>query len=416
MKHIFRSIYSFLFSIILILTFFSSQAFAEKPTLQYVALGDSLAAGFLNSQEIGDGYPVYIKEGIEEETAYHVNLINRGVGGYTTVHLLEQLERGDVQQELAEADFITIDIGANDILWTIGTDFDLSDPDELQRIVEDVSEAILTVRMNVAEILSQIQQLNPDAPIFFMGYYNALPYLDGQDTIEFMMTIFNNTLKEIAESFGTIFVPTYDAFDGKHDIYLPNPLDIHPTKEGYEVIASLFLAEILPILPPVSSILEITLYGDNPMELEVGDTYVEPDASAHDSIDGDLTDEIEITGEVNTNEAGTYTLTYSVTNSLGETASAERMIHVMKVDDSAKEPPPKVKPEKPQPPTKDNGKIDVKTDKKEPIVAKSPTLSGEKLPSTATTYPTIILIGVLLAIAGSSFLLFRMNVANSKSQ
>ncbi|MFA8438408.1 immunoglobulin-like domain-containing protein [Pueribacillus sp. YX66] len=412
MKHVLRSIYSLLFSFILILSIFSSHAFAERPTLQYVALGDSLAAGFLNSQELGDGYPVYIAEGIEEETPYYVNLINYGVGGYTTVHLLEQLERSDVQQDLSNADFITIDIGANDILWKIGTDFDLSDPEELNRIIQEVNEAISTVKTNVTEILSQIKQLNPEAPIFFMGYYNALPYLDGQEMIELMISILNSALQDASEE--TIFVPTFDAFNGKHDIYLPNPNDIHPTKEGYEVIASLFLTEILPILPPVSSILEITLHGDNPLELEVGEPFIDPGASAYDSIDGDLTDAIKITGEVNTNEAGTYTLTYTVTNSLGETVSADRIVHVMKVDDSANDPPPQVKPKQPQPPTNDSSKNDTPKKKEEPKITTktSKTTTGEKLPSTATTYPTFILIGILLTIAGCSFFIMKQTFAN----
>src|SRR5699024_4650735 len=45
---------------------------------------------------------------------------------------------------------------------------------------------------------------------------------------------------------------------------------------------------------------EITLNGDNPMELEVGGTYEEPGATATDDVDGDLTEQIKITGEVDT--------------------------------------------------------------------------------------------------------------------
>src|SRR5699024_10160981 len=44
----------------------------------------------------------------------------------------------------------------------------------------------------------------------------------------------------------------------------------------------------------------ITLNDDTPIELEVGETYEEPGATAEDNVDGDITDDIEITGEVNT--------------------------------------------------------------------------------------------------------------------
>src|SRR5690606_24575864 len=237
MKQKFRIVTLYLLTLFFFVSFLHQHALAERPVLNYVALGDSLAAGFLNSKEFGDGYPEYIAQGIEEKTAYRVNLSNFGVGGYQTVHLLEQLEREDVQKALKEADIITIDIGANDILSKIGVNFDLTKPEEMQRIVNEVTETLLVIKTNIGEIFTKIQQINPDAPIFFMGYYNALPYLEGQDTIEMMMTIFNNMLKETSESFGAIFVSTYEAFVGKYEIYLPNPDDIHPNEEGYRVMA-----------------------------------------------------------------------------------------------------------------------------------------------------------------------------------
>src|SRR5699024_11650177 len=61
----------------------------------------------------------------------------------------------------------------------------------------------------------------------------------------------------------------------------------------------------------------ITLNDDKPIELEVGKTYEEPGATAEDNVDGDITDDIEITGEVNTNKVGDYTITYTVSDTAG---------------------------------------------------------------------------------------------------
>ncbi len=72
----------------------------------------------------------------------------------------------------------------------------------------------------------------------------------------------------------------------------------------------------------------ITLKGDNPMNLSVGDTYVEPGATANDAEDGDLTDSIVITGTVNTSIAGTYGVLYQVTDSDTNTGSATRTVNV----------------------------------------------------------------------------------------
>lgn len=78
-------------------------------------------------------------------------------------------------------------------------------------------------------------------------------------------------------------------------------------------------------VPPV-----ITILGDNPMIVSRGDTYVEPGATATDLKDGDLTSSIVITGTVNVNVLGTYTITYTVSDNFENTASATRTVSVEK--------------------------------------------------------------------------------------
>jgi hypothetical protein len=66
----------------------------------------------------------------------------------------------------------------------------------------------------------------------------------------------------------------------------------------------------------------ITLIGSSSITLELGDTYTELGASATDNIDGDLTANIVIGGDiVNTNSAGTYVVTYNVSDSSGNAAA-----------------------------------------------------------------------------------------------
>lgn len=59
---------------------------------------------------------------------------------------------------------------------------------------------------------------------------------------------------------------------------------------------------------------EITLNGDNPMTLSCKEPYNEPGYSASDQEDGDLTDEVIVTGEVDSNTPGTYLIEYKVTD------------------------------------------------------------------------------------------------------
>ena len=66
----------------------------------------------------------------------------------------------------------------------------------------------------------------------------------------------------------------------------------------------------------------ITLLGDNPLELLGGETYIEPGATATDNEDGDITADIVIDASaVNTAVAGTYEVTYNVTDGAGNAAT-----------------------------------------------------------------------------------------------
>lgn len=74
---------------------------------------------------------------------------------------------------------------------------------------------------------------------------------------------------------------------------------------------------------------EITLYGGETLNLDSGANYEDPGCSAEDETDGDLTNEVTVDdSEVNTDIKGTYTVTYTVSDAAGNTATAERTVIV----------------------------------------------------------------------------------------
>ncbi len=72
----------------------------------------------------------------------------------------------------------------------------------------------------------------------------------------------------------------------------------------------------------------ITLYGDKMISLSTGSTYHEPGYSAKDCDGRDITSRVTISGKVNAFVAGTYQLTYTVTDSYGNTAITSRTVKV----------------------------------------------------------------------------------------
>ena len=77
--------------------------------------------------------------------------------------------------------------------------------------------------------------------------------------------------------------------------------------------------------------LTLTLLGDNPYNMTIGDEYEEPGYTATDDVDGDLTEEVIITQtkEIDNLTVGTYYLDYKITNSIGKTIQDLRTIQVL---------------------------------------------------------------------------------------
>ena len=73
----------------------------------------------------------------------------------------------------------------------------------------------------------------------------------------------------------------------------------------------------------------ITLVGDNPYEINQGDMYEEPGASAIDNYDSTVT--VNISGNVDTSQPGEYIKTYSASDSSGNTSTVIRTVIVNEV-------------------------------------------------------------------------------------
>lgn len=83
---------------------------------------------------------------------------------------------------------------------------------------------------------------------------------------------------------------------------------------------------------------ELTLNGPTVIGLYVGEAYSEPGWSAIDDIDGDLTNAVSVTGGVDTNYFGVYTIKYSVADSAGNASEASRKIFVYNYSAFSSEP------------------------------------------------------------------------------
>ncbi len=225
----------------------SAKSSSKPANFDYLALGDSLAAGVTPYNEIDDGYTDFLADKIEDLGYLGFYTNDFSVPGYTTEDVLNDI-KDDVEKDgesiqdlIDEAELITLDAGANDLLQHLEvSDTGVSlDPAKVPAVMEQVKK-------NTRAILKEIKQQNSRAKVYVMGYYNSFPYIpkEQQEQLLPVLDSLNNVIEAEAKRAHAKFIPTADAIDEDFRTYLPNPKNIHLSEEGYQVVAEEFWKEM----------------------------------------------------------------------------------------------------------------------------------------------------------------------------
>jgi lysophospholipase L1-like esterase len=207
----------------------------------YLALGDSLAAGFIVDQP-EDAYVARIAAAIRQRQP--IELRNLAVPGETSASFL----RRQLPQALAlireqraagkRVSPITLDIGGNDA-----------------RMVENASNeerrrAIATIEANIGSALDQLRDATsdafgrPSADIAIMTYYNPFPGDPAnQDSPAYWSAQLNAAIVRAAAQRGVAVANVEQAFAGGN-VYRYTYIaagDVHANSDGHAVIAEQFV-------------------------------------------------------------------------------------------------------------------------------------------------------------------------------
>jgi len=190
----------------------------------YVALGDSLAAGYQpGGAELRDtAYPALTATRLGASGS-EVTLENLGCSGETTTSMVKggkcdfaagsQLEQAEkLLRGSSDVALVSVDIGGNDLLRCVrgGAEVDTA----------CVTKGVATVRRNLPTILDRLRAAaGEDVPVLVLGYYNpwlAAKALDqpvqGVDAAAKAYTALSDTIEAAAERSGTTFVSLDKAF------------------------------------------------------------------------------------------------------------------------------------------------------------------------------------------------------------
>lgn len=235
----------------------SARGNSSQPA-DYLAIGDSLAAGMNEVGGISHGYADFLAQTILE--AELLASYNKGFAypGYTTEQVLNELksdvikpiynlkglqaEQKSLRSAVQEAEIITISVGANDVLKYLTIDEKGTPKIDLV----GVQAGIKSIAANYDEILKELKQLNKHVEIFVMGYYNPYPNLNGYQTeLSYLVSAIDKTVQQVAQSNGSHFIPVADVVASDYRKYLPNPKNVHLSEAGYEAVSEKFIAPVL---------------------------------------------------------------------------------------------------------------------------------------------------------------------------
>lgn len=229
-------------TLIILFISFGSITVDAKGSEVYIALGDSLAAGQTPNRAIDTGYTDLIAQKLTTtgQLAFYSKAL--AFPGYTTADVLESIQTDEAKELLKKATLVTISAGANDLLQMVQVN-STSGSVAYQQISADF--ALNNARKNIAQIIKEVQALAPKAKIYVMGYYFAYPHVreSQKSGIKKELDRLQLILKKQSEAHGATYVSVEESFGVNATTLLPNPADVHPTMEGYRLMANAFFSQ-----------------------------------------------------------------------------------------------------------------------------------------------------------------------------
>lgn len=247
----------------------------REESVVYVSIGDSIAHGYGLSNIRDDAYSsvvadMFAADGIKCEAE------NYGVDGQKSDGLISYIgSNASLQSDLTGADYVSISIGANNILGTalqFVNDYNdyKTNPktaftseiitEKFKQFNADTDRGLEALRSDIPTLIETIRSYNEDCEIIFLACYN--PYSAVRVTMDWgglmtydfsvlsdtCVTRMDDIIREMSEECGYSVADVYGAFSGREDkLVNASPvsdtesfsggIDPHPNKNGHSVIA-----------------------------------------------------------------------------------------------------------------------------------------------------------------------------------
>lgn len=208
-----------------------------EPKTQIVTLGDSLTEGVGDSTN-GKGYVGILDRTINKEDKL-ATFYNYGRQGIQTKQLLKRLDEKSLTASIEEANIILLTIGANDVMQVVKENF-------ANLTYELFTEKQLSFEQHLQEILTNLQQYNPNADIYLLGIYNPFDeFLSDVKELDHIVDDWDESGQKIVSQFEqATFIPIKDIFSD-HEKKLLSDDNFHPNEFGYYQMAERVIQYLL---------------------------------------------------------------------------------------------------------------------------------------------------------------------------
>jgi lysophospholipase L1-like esterase len=222
--------------------------FAEG-SVYYLALGDSLAAN-VGVTSARDGYVSRLHRQLQLRDGRDYGLSNLGISGETSGTMIRagQLDEAVAFLRDNRVAYVTIDIGANDLLGHLGSD-DCAESTATVACRQRIASTFASYEDNIEVIFSALRAAAPDATIVFVRAYNPFslgiaPDVGFERESSETLDALNDAAADLARDFDIVvadaFTPMQNTAAATTHMF-DTPPDIHPTEIGYDVIAAAIL-------------------------------------------------------------------------------------------------------------------------------------------------------------------------------
>ncbi|SES30740.1 chitobiase/beta-hexosaminidase C-terminal domain-containing protein [Salipaludibacillus aurantiacus] len=203
----------------------------------------------------------------------------------------------------------------------------------------DQREEIATV---IHDFVSELKSYQEEANVVILGDFNDFPWSSPVQILEGDGMMYNSIYElpreqqytynynGSSQSLDSILVSDHLTEGLEADIMNINSgfMEAHGRASDHDpMVVQLEIPDIDPdydmgdVTPPVIEFTDEALNEDPTVYLQAGDEFEVPAVTVVDDVDGDLTDQVEVTNNVDTSRAGTYEVRYRVSDSSGNTAT-----------------------------------------------------------------------------------------------